>query len=302
MIRSILVPLDGSLFASRAFPLALGLAKYHAASLALATVYHPLLPSRTQGASPIDPSYDNDQRASLLEHLDRLAFQASQVGCRDPQPFVLEGVVVDCLEAFIRDHHIDLVVMSTHGRGGFSRAWLGSVAEGLLRRVAVPLLLTRFKHKMPTRRQRLFPFTRALVALDGSPSSERAIDEVIRLCGDAPVHLTLAHVVAPTQTLLSPLLTSQFEEDVRRSYLEPLAARLLTEGRSVSVEVVVHGHTARALVGLAKRDGADLIAVSSSGVGGLPRFLMGSVVDKVIRSSLLPVLVHVPAGVEDKSA
>ncbi|MEO6445081.1 MAG: universal stress protein [Gemmatimonadaceae bacterium] len=302
MIRSILVPLDGSTFAYRAFPMALTLAKFHAARLAVVTVQHTPQPSRTQAAPPIDPAYEQDQIAEARKHVERVAARARKLGCRDAKSYVLEGDVQESLEGFIRDEQVDLVVMATHGRGGVSRAWLGSVSEGLLRRVHVPILLTRVKHKLPSRTEMLVPFSRALVALDGSPDSERAIDEVVRLSGTAPVHLTLAHVIPPTKTMLSPLLTNQIDVEVRRDYLEPLAAKIRKEGRSVSVEVLVDGHAAKGLLKLAKSDGSDLIVLSSSGMGGLPRFLMGSVADKVIRTSPIPVLVQVPLPEVDLAA
>ena len=291
MIRSILVPMDGSPFGDRALPLAFALAQFHSARVALATVHTALPPSRTQGAPVIDPAFDNDRRASAAQHLDRAVSLARDVGCRDPQRFLLDGEVLDRLEVFVRDYEIDLVVMSTHGRGGAARAWLGSVAEGLLRRVSVPVLLTRVKHRMPERGERLVPFSRVLVALDGSAVGEHIVDEVIRLMGSAPVHVTLAHVIQPAQTALSPLVPSAIDAEVREHFLEPIASRIRSEGGTASVHVVVHGHAARALVALARSEQSDLIALSTHGHRSLQRLLLGNVADKIIRSSPVPVLV-----------
>jgi nucleotide-binding universal stress UspA family protein len=55
----------------------------------------------------------------------------------------LTGKAGPALAQYVREMSIDLVVMSTHGRGGIRRAWLGSVADYLIRNLEVPVLLVR---------------------------------------------------------------------------------------------------------------------------------------------------------------
>ena len=75
--------------------------------------------------------------------------------------------------------------------------------------------------------------------------------------------------------------------------LELLAQRLKIEGVSTSIEVA-EGHTAEAILDCAKHSHADLIAMTTHGRSGLGRWWLGSVADKVVRASHIPVLLVRP--------
>jgi nucleotide-binding universal stress UspA family protein len=142
----IVVPLDGSDLAERAIP--------HAETLsrALKVPIHLVRVVDNSGWSLVDPSFATpaavtaaldlitaaereagDYLESIREHLD-VSGQAATTE-------VLDGPVVTALVAAIRP--VDLVVMTTHGRTGLARWFMGSVAEGLLRRSRAPILLVR---------------------------------------------------------------------------------------------------------------------------------------------------------------
>ena len=77
------------------------------------------------------------------------------------------------------------------------------------------------------------------------------------------------------------------------AYLEMIANRLREDGLKVSTRVSVEEQPGVAILDAAKPP-IDLIAIETHGRGGLSRLLLGSVADKVIRGSHLPVLVHKP--------
>ena len=115
--------------------------------------------------------------------------------------------VASALAAHARASHAQLVVLTTHGRGGFERAWLGSVADEMSRVSPVPILLVRPEPaKAPGR------FRRILVPLDGSPLAEAILDHAIRIARLEPeAEIVLLDVVQPIpsamlvpQALLAP--------------------------------------------------------------------------------------------------
>ena len=82
----------------------------------------------------------------------------------------------------------------------------------------------------------------------------------------------------------------------REEYLDQLAARLRAGSLSVQTRVVSHIRPATAILDDASSNGADLIALATHGRGGLKRWLVGSVADKVVRGRYTPVLVYRPVG------
>src|SRR5262249_21521709 len=86
----------------------------------------------------------------------------------------------------------DLIVMTTHGRGGLSRLLLGSVAEGLVRLTGLPLLLIRAGLPLASWEHGL---RRLLVPLDGSAASAAVLPAVVALAHGTRARLTLLRAV-----------------------------------------------------------------------------------------------------------
>jgi nucleotide-binding universal stress UspA family protein len=191
--------------------------------------------------------------------------------------------------------------MSTHGRGPLQRAWLGSVADHLVRNLEVPVLLVRpqegafASHPPPT-------IGRILVPLDGSPLAEAALAPAAALARLLKAELVLLQVVLPLIVNIPPmgprsmgydekiitLLRSEAEE-----YLQAVAKRLGKEGVRATA-VVVLGPVAGAILEVSRRERVGLVAVATRGQGGLRRLALGSVADKLVRAAELPVLVVRP--------
>lgn len=289
MYRRILVPMDGSTLADRALGAAIPLAERHGARLILAQVYEPLpvmtLPS--DGAlrdAELERGWRQEQERSLERSVKRVRRQTTV----DVEGCFRDGEVVATLAREVREQAVDLVVMCTHGRGGFQRLFLGSVADGLMRQLAVPLLLVRGARGNAAPKG---TFERIVVPVDGSTRAEAALPAVAELLGTQAAVLTLAHVVHP--------MTAAAAEQQGRSpgrifeveYLEPLAARMRSATRTVQHRSVVDGNVARALIAIADAQDADLIALTTQGMGGFERFVVGSVADKLIRSAAQAVLI-----------
>jgi nucleotide-binding universal stress UspA family protein len=183
------------------------------------------------------------------------------------------------------------VVMSTHGRGGFQRLWLGSVADAVVRRATVPVLLVRGARPPAKRLAGAPAFVRALVPVDGSERAERAIDEAKRMLGTRPARLVLMHVLHPMSAAVGTNLKREPEQEIVAHYLEPLARRVATETLEVRVAVQVSARVSRVLLDGVETHDADVIAIAGQGLSGVQRFLVGSVADKLIRTAPVPVLV-----------
>lgn len=216
----------------------------------------------------------------------------------------------------------DLIVMSTHGHGALRRAWLGSTADALLRLAPCPILLVRppetgeadgsSGHGNPAGQEhdpspRVIdpsptpPFRHLIVPLDGSPAGEEVLPHAVALLAGEPGRISLIRVVADLPATISPYVRAPADAERERTrlrepardYLETVADRLGSDA-NVEVDIQVEAATqpAAAILDFARDAGADGIALSSRGRGGVARLLLGSVADKVIRGSSVPVLVY----------
>jgi nucleotide-binding universal stress UspA family protein len=308
--RSILVPLDGSEFAEQAMPVALEIAQRTRAVLHPVHVYRPeepwrdfeaITPYRFEGVVAYEPEYEREERQEERGYLGRVAQTAVEHGA-EVEPELLDGNVVDALERHAERIGADLVVMATHGRGRLSRAWLGSIADRLVRELSVPVLLVRPDDRVSTQAPAL---DHILIPLDGSTYAESVLDHAAELGRLWEARCTLLTVVLnsvlQSRRPFGPSgdgdggASARLNYQTARQYLERVAERLRGRWSQLDVRVVEGDHVARAIVSNAEQLDARLIAIATHGRGGLKRLVLGSVADKVIRASTFPLLVHHPA-------
>jgi nucleotide-binding universal stress UspA family protein len=192
--------------------------------------------------------------------------------------------------------------MTTHGRGGLERAWLGSVADALVRCCSVPILLLRPGESTPDIAQ-VPQFKRILIPLDGSALAEQILAPALELGGLAHAEYTLLRAVEPfvlvgyapvaQASRLDLKLTQEGLAEAQR-YLDRVAERLRAAGRPPRTRALLAEQSAAAILDEARRQDADLIAMATHGRSGLARLLLGSVADKVLRGATLPVLMVRP--------
>ena len=312
MYTSIVVPLDGSAFGKRALPAALALARRSRAAVHLVHVHEPVVPWVTGwGIEPAyDPRLDDELRRAMRTDLTALADQLTRETTLPVTAEFLDGPVVPTLQRYLADRGTDLVVMMTHGRGGLSRAWLGSVADGLVRHTPVPVLLVRPGAEWPG--DLVEPlFRRVLIPLDGSATATEVLDRAVRLgTPDATVYTLLTVVVPlPLPGYQHPAgatdddrpFTLQ-QRDAALAHLSALADELRGSGTRVETRVVVHDRPAQAILDEADAQRVDAIALSTHGRGAVARRLLGSVADKILRGAAVPVLVYRPERAGEEPA
>jgi nucleotide-binding universal stress UspA family protein len=299
MIRSILVPIDGSVFAEHALPLAMALARRSSAALHLVQVHVPVL--AIESLNLLDDALDADLRQREAAYLEALAGRVRQrvnVPVRTAMP---SGHVPDVLVAEARRSQSDLIVMTTHGRGPLSRFWLGSVAEEIVRRGPAPVLLRR-PPEGPVDLAVVPTLRRILVPLDGSAAAERVLPEAVAIAGAMSAEFTLLQAVLPIPVLGydlggyaaagTDIAIIERQQADARSYLLRVKDWLEARGFRVSARVALGAPAPTAILDEAQASTYDLIALHTHARTGLARLLLGSVADKVVRGATCAVLVH----------
>ena len=305
MFNEIVVPVDGSPFGELALPVALGIACKSGGEVRIVTVVTPLPLEQAPEAVGEDLKGAEEGRLILSEgHAEsyhkELQKRVILSGCDVPVSCHVEtGPVVEGLDGHVREVGADLLVMTTHGRGPLRRAWLGSVADGLLRRTPCPILAIRPDQSAELKLEER-EFRHILVTLDGSAESGEILPFARILAQTTGARITLLRVIPPHFPLTSPFTSHSshgfqgLEEETRaaRRFLEEEAGLLRSKGITVGIETVPGAHPAEGILGYAERGEVDVIAMATHGRGGVARLILGSVADKVIRGGNFPVLLH----------
>jgi nucleotide-binding universal stress UspA family protein len=174
----------------------------------------------------------------------------------------------------------------------------GSVADDILRRADVPVLLIppTIDHTWPTDR----PLT-ILVPLDGSELAEEALRSA-ELLADLPgARLHLLRVIEPPPYPLAGEgdvyvpIDDEAERASASAYLDDLAARLTRGGTQVTCEVAT-GLPVTVIPRVAGACTADVIAMATHGRGGLARLVLGSVATGTLQRTHVPLLLIRPSA------
>lgn len=287
-MRAILTPLDGSRLAEESLRAACATAHRTGAVLHVALVHHVVAPSADSAAmATAINELDQLAREGEERYLEEVAERVrTQFGVR-VETALLDGPVAETLVARVAEVGAELVVMTTHGRGVVSRFWLGSVADHLLRHLEVPMLLVRHRER-PAMDSRM-AFRRMLIPLDGSERAEAVIEPALTLCPPPTAEVALLRVVAPGPD------GEARERGVAAVYLDEVAERLERRGCRVSTTVLVSDAPAQAILEQGRPEATDCIALATRGNDGMRRLVLGSVTDKVVRGSDVPVLALHPS-------
>lgn len=297
-VTHVLCPVDFSPFSARALAHAAALARWYNARLTALHVWTDLvgfdvIPSLREHAAGLGAPSE-DMRQTLEQELRRFSernagvFPVTTVLSDAPN---VEKEVVSQIAA----SHADLLVIGSHGRSGFERMLLGSVAEKLVRRAPCPVMVVPAHDDTPPGEVR---FKRIVCPVDFSASSCHALEFALSLVEEADGHLSLATVLEIPPELQE--VPTRDGIDVPRVRAEA-AAKALARLRALippeahaycSIETdVLDGKAYREILRLAGDRGVDLIVMGVSGHGALDRWVFGSNTASVIRGSRCPVLI-----------
>jgi nucleotide-binding universal stress UspA family protein len=301
--RSILVPLDGSPFAEQAVPLASQIAQRSGSKLRLAFVHKLPAAPVDSAAAKLFTSIEMVTRKAERVYLRGIQAKLRDGGIRLSSAVMLTGDPGSALAQYAREMEIDLLVMATHGRGGIRRAWLGSVADHLIRHLEVPVLLVRPAEGAAP--QDWLGAGRILVPLDGSPLAEEVLNAGAALARIWHTELTLLQVVPPVLMSSDAVLPvpSAYDEELTemcrtqaQDYLDDVVEGIHALGIRATGVAVVGWSVVDSILEVARPEHIGLIVLATHGRGGLRQLALGSVADKLVRGADVPVLVYRPAG------
>jgi nucleotide-binding universal stress UspA family protein len=294
MNTPIMVPLDGSAFAEQALSTAIDLTCWTGQRLHAVRVHVPPQTSEDDGKG--SGAERRSVRAEEERYLREIADRCGATAGLAIRTALLDGAIPTTLATYVNEHDIGLVVMTSHGRGGISRMWLGSVADALARRVRVPVLLLR---PCPScgESKTLTHLHHVLVPVDGSELSARILEPAARFGAAWDARITLLHVLTPASGRHAGFASVDEARGDAEMILDELAAPLRSRGHRVDIAVINADAPANAILDYAASHDVGAIAMATRGHGSWRRLAVGSVADKIMRASVLPLLLYRPPGI-----
>lgn len=278
MWKKILVPLDGSDLAELALPYAKELAGAFNSELVLLYVSEP----------------DEEHLHMHQLYLERLAVQMKkQQQLKRVSPVVISGKKVEGIVKYIEKNDIRFIVMASHVNSG--------IASKIIEATGVPLLLIK-ETKRRRRIKEKHLISRILLPLDGSEAGEAAISRVKELRSKLGAEVILLEVVSTGRHLrtvggLDYILYPESEiktfKAEAKEYLDKVYKRL-QRGKKAKSELTIairSGEVAKEILDYAREKRVSLIAIASHGHSGMTKWVFGSIAQKVIEDSPMPVLV-----------
>jgi len=317
MFQHIMVPLDGSQQAEYALPIAARIARASQGSLLLvrivtSTIDYGLYPDKYAIAQQEERLQIDHDAATY--YLTGVTYQEELDGL-DVKVEVLSGEPAERILSLVEGQPIDLIVMCRHGVTDAEHWTLGRTVQKVARQSPVPVLLAStsdiaFLHLKEQ------GSVCALVGLDGSPMAEEALvpaaNIVTALSMPAPGALYVVHVITPkeregkhsTQTPGSGEQIKCAEEAYVHEVADRLKSMLPDLKLSITTRVIPSDDVARTLVSFAEHstEGAGapemgaigMIALVTHGRSGIKRWIMGSIAERVLLSTKLPLLLVRP--------
>jgi nucleotide-binding universal stress UspA family protein len=291
-INRILCPVDLSDVSRHAIDHAVLLARWYKAAITALHVCNPIvIPSTdfTVGGTVPLPVLTGDEIKAVREQVVACFGSA---GPLDVDVLVDTGRPANQILKRAKSLPADLIVIGTHGAGGFQHLVLGSVTEKVLRQATCPVL-TVPPHARATSK---LPFKRLLCPIDFSESSLAALEFAFSLAQEGDAELTLLHVFEwPAEG--EPLTTRSFTVPEYHQERERDATARLQELVPDSIRDwcrpntrLAHGKAYREILGIATEDSADLIVMGVHGRNALDLMLFGSTTNQVVRRATCPVL------------
>jgi nucleotide-binding universal stress UspA family protein len=201
--------------------------------------------------------------------------------------------------------------MATHGCSGLGRWLFGSVADQVLRRAEVPVLLVPAASAAAQNAWCDDDPLRVLVPLDGSPAAEAVLEALLPLAGATRVRALLLRVVEPRPPCrpaaggpgfgVPPAIDQTAEVAAARRYLEAVADVLRPTGAAVAVHATV-GYPEAEIAALAHKGHVDLVAMTTQGRTGLARVVLGGVATAAVQLAGVPLLLVRPGGLRQTAA
>lgn len=279
MFQEILVPTDNSDCAQAAVEYAADLAQQYDATVHVLNVVDARYLENV-------PHYEKSREDAtavttpVAEQLENHDIAVEQV--------VQTDVPSEAILSYATEQDVDLIVMGTHGRTGVDRYLLGSVTEKVVRRSDVPVLTVRAPDSEPV----TFPYTDVLVPTDGSEGATAAVGPAVDIASTYGATLHALSVV-DTRSLgvdmRSTVLVDELEERAQNA-VDAVEEQAAVASVPKTEAVVEYGLPSDSIRSYVEANDIDLVVIGTHGRSGLPRYLLGSVAEKLVRTSPAPVM------------
>jgi nucleotide-binding universal stress UspA family protein len=288
--RQILCAIDLSDVSEPALACAVSLGRTFGASVTALHVFDPWPPLGPLMAArePRQPEFD--ARAVTTRELQALLarFASGESGLHLQ---TAEGNASTEIVRQAREIDADLIVIGTHGRSGFDRVTLGSVAEKVLRKSPCPVL-TLPPGAGPLTQE--VAFRTILCPVDFSSDSAHALDFAVALASRVDGTVTALHIVDALDgepEPLTPAYIAEFRRQQRQAAQTTLLNMIATRADAARVTgIVALGRPHREILRVAAEQASDLIVMGVRGRGPVDLTLFGSTANQVVRRATCAVL------------
>ncbi len=283
-MNTLLIPLDGSDLSREVLPYARTLAN------ALSAHVHMI---RAIADAPADDVHERMQAA-----LENEAQALRDTGLQVSTEVVFQSPAVAIVQK-AQEKQATLIAMATHGYSGLRRWALGSVADEVVHTTTTPVFLVRCEGE--THDSTHTPqIRRILVPLDGSDLSKKSLPIATMLAEKTQATIDLLQAVLPLQMFyddLQPVPIPQVqveqelskEQELAEEHLKQVAETLGRDGISAETHVTM-GKAEDVIIEESEQQQSDIIVMATHGYGGIERWLLGSVADKVLHATTTPLI------------
>ena len=303
MITTVLVPTDFSDAAYKALHYGAALVRRLGADLHVVNVSETDFTAPGPAAPGIDAlNPETIEARALKRQLERV------IGPDIPTAFHgRTGRAFDQIVRCARELAADLIVMSTHGRTGLSRMFLGSNAERVVQHSSTPVLVVRRGERLVIDQKSPLEIKKVLVPVDFSASSAEGVNYALKFGRQFGASLVLFHsfevpefVTVDRIGVYNSPPTSEYARSAAQDQMREFVKSFDFGEAGFETQITV-GRAAEEICDYAEKQGIDLIITSTHGRTGLLHVLIGSVAEHVVRYARSPVLV-VPASVRQSGA
>ncbi|MBI4203155.1 MAG: universal stress protein [Chloroflexi bacterium] len=322
MYKRILVPLDGSTIAEQVLPYASAFAKALGAEVTMLRCIEPVsselttdpegnrLMAQTSSLRPwseVSGELSTPPQGVFLDHLihDLLArakdyLEVTSKPVRDSgiaiSHAVHEGDPASRIVDLAAEELTTLIAISTRGRSGITRWVLGSVTSKVLEATDNPMLVIHPVEGGATRGAARL--ANMVVPLDGSKTAEQILPHAVAVARAMNLGVVLVRVTPTPSDYYRYMeypagrfqdFSKEVDQEAER-YLQDLNAELNEQGVARVSHRLMHGQPAVAVIEVAKEVPNAMAAMTTHGRTGVGRWVLGSVADRVVRHTGVPVL------------
>ena len=270
-MKTILVPTDFSKHAENALRVAAQIAKKNNGKI---IILH-MLELSSSGNDALNTSHEIPElmffKNAALAKLDALE-NATFLNDIDISSVVQFNMAFDGIIENAKKHHVDLVVMGSHGASGFHEMFVGSNAEKVVRNSEIPVLV--IKKEEPD-----FKVDTLTFASDFSNEIKKPFEKVVDFANYFGAHINLLHVITPNN-----FNTTRASEEKVKNFIEEF------HFTNYSTHIYNDINVEKGILHFSKDSKSDVIAVCTHGRKGISHFLNGSISEDLVNHAKRPVV------------